>query len=185
MEKPISRRFGAWLAALLLTLAGSLPLMAQEAVTLDSVLAMALRNNRELAQSRLEEEKAAWQHEAARTNYLPRIDATAGYMRTGRELSLLSDKQKQTLNNLGTSAAQNIGAAFAGVGQQYPDLLPLLQSIGAALPGLEQGLNGLGQSLTEYRALVDNQQCFLTLFFGHTRPLILAPREVRGTACGR
>ena len=149
MEKTISHRFGAWFTALLLTLAGQLQLMAQEAVTLDSVLTMALRNNRELAQSRLEEEKAAWQHEAARTNYLPRIDATAGYMRTGRELSLLSDKQKQTLNNLGTSAAQNIGAAFAGVGQQYPDLLPLLQSIGAALPGLEQGLNGLGQSLTE------------------------------------
>ncbi len=149
MNKQTLHRLGTGCLCLLLALLDLPQAMAQETVTLDSVLSLALRNNRELAESRLEQEKATWQHEAARTNYLPRIDATAGYMRTGRQLSLLSDKQKQALNNLGTSAAQNLGAAFAQVGQQYPDLLPLLQSIGAALPGVEQGLNGLGQSLTE------------------------------------
>ena len=38
---------------------------------------------------------------AAKTKYLPRVDALAGYQHFSREISLLSDDQKNTFSNLG------------------------------------------------------------------------------------
>ena len=131
-----------WFAALLL--------QAQPAVlSLDSCRAMALRNNKQLAQTRLALEKAGWEHEAARTNYLPKVSLTAGYMRTGKQVSLLSDEQKRKLNNLGTTAAGGMGQAMQQLAAANPDLLPLLQGLGGCLPALEQGGNALGQGLTD------------------------------------
>ena len=131
-----------WFAALLL--------QAQPAVlSLDSCRAMALRNNKQLAQTRLALEKAGWEHEAARTNYLPKVSLTAGYMRTGKQVSLLSDEQKRKLNSLGTTAAGGMGQAMQQLAAANPDLLPLLQGLGGCLPALEQGGNALGQGLTD------------------------------------
>ena len=131
-----------WFTALLL--------QAQPAVlSLDSCRAMALRNNKQLAQTRLALEKAGWEHEAARTNYLPKVSLTAGYMRTGKQVSLLSDEQKRKLNNLGTTAAGGMGQAMQQLAAANPDLLPLLQGLGGYLPALEQGGNALGQGLTD------------------------------------
>lgn len=46
---------------------------------------------------------------AAKTKYLPRVDALAGYQHFSREISLLSDDQKNTLNNLGTNTFGQLG----------------------------------------------------------------------------
>lgn len=59
---------------------------AQGVLSLDSCRALALRNNKELAQSKAKMEKAAWDRKAAHTNYLPKVSLTAGYMRTGDEI---------------------------------------------------------------------------------------------------
>lgn len=67
---------------------------AQAVLSLDSCRAMALRNNKELAQSKAQLDKAHWDTKAAHTNYLPKVSLTAGYMRTGDEISLLNNNQK-------------------------------------------------------------------------------------------
>lgn len=73
----------------------------QEALSLDSCRTMALANNKELRASAMEIESAYYTRKSAFTSYLPKISASGIYMRTGRELSLLSDDQKATLSHLG------------------------------------------------------------------------------------
>ena len=59
---------------LILSLAScSLVASAQQILSLDSCRAMALRNNKELAQSKAKIEKAGWDSKAAHTNYLPKV----------------------------------------------------------------------------------------------------------------
>lgn len=141
-------------------------LHAQTALTLDSCRAMALRNNKQLAIAAANRDKAYWEHEAARTNYLPKIEFMGGYMRTSKELSILSDDQKSSLNNLGTNIATPLGQQLNGfmgsaefqqmaqaILQSNPDLAPLVQQ----LPGQMQQslgqvagtLNGVGQQITD------------------------------------
>ena len=114
----------------------SITVQGQRVLNLDSCRALALRNNKQLAQTRLALEKAGWEHEAARTNYLPKVSLTAGYMRTGKQVSLLSDEQQRMLNNLGTTAAGGMGQAMQQLAAANPDLLPLLQGLGGYLPAL-------------------------------------------------
>ena len=74
--------------------------MAQEVLTLDSCRTLAMANNKELLISREKMEAAHHQRKAAFANYLPAIDATGAYIRTQKEISLLSDEQKESVTKL-------------------------------------------------------------------------------------
>lgn len=74
---------------------------AQHVVSLDSCRAMALRNNKQLNASRLKQKVATNVRKAARTKYLPHVDAMGGYEFTSREISILSGEQKYALGNIG------------------------------------------------------------------------------------
>ena len=106
---------------------------AQAVLSLDSCRAMALRNNKELAQGKAKLDKAHWDTKAAHTNYLPKVSLTAGYMRTGDEIALLSNNQQNMFNNLGTTAVNKFGAQFPAIAQQiitkHPDLAPDRKSV--------------------------------------------------------
>ena len=67
---------------------------AQRVLTLDSCRVLALENNKELRIAQEKINAAHYQKKAAFTNYLPKIDVTGTYMRTQKEISLLSDEQK-------------------------------------------------------------------------------------------
>ncbi len=109
---------------------------AQQVLTLDSCRAMALRNNKELAQSKANLTKAKWETRAATTNFLPKISLNAGYLHTGDEIALLSNSQQAALNGLGTNSVSQLtsqfGAQLQNFAQQvvtkYPDLAPLIQN---------------------------------------------------------
>lgn len=90
-----------WILPLLI-LSGALSVNAQQVIGLDSCRAMALRNNKQLNMSRLKQDVAANIRKAARTKYLPHIDAMGGYEHTSRELSILNGTQKYTLGNIGS-----------------------------------------------------------------------------------
>lgn len=77
--------------------------MAQ-VLSLDSCRAMALRNNKQLSISRAQEQVVKLTRQSVKTKYLPHVDVAGGYLFTSREISLLSDGQKDKLSNLGTSA---------------------------------------------------------------------------------
>ena len=86
-----------------------LPCQAQRVLSLDSCRAMALRNNKQLAVSRLKQEVALNNRKAMRTKFLPKVDLVGGYEWMSKEISLLSDEQKEALSNLGTTVATQLG----------------------------------------------------------------------------
>ena len=112
-------------------------------LTLDSCRALALANNKELRISQEKINAARYQKKAAFTNYLPKIDLTGAYMRTQKEVSLLSDEQKQAFNNLGTNAAAQLQQLM-----QSADAQAALQQLAAVNPGLAAGLQGLIPGVT-------------------------------------
>lgn len=118
---------------------------AQQVLSLSDCRSMALENNKELKMSSLKQEAAHWQRKSALTNYLPKISAVGTYQRTSREISLLTDEQKEGLSTMGTSMAGAIGQ------------------------GVQQGVAGFQQNLTslmtspEFQALMQNPQVMAIL----------------------
>ncbi len=120
-----------------------------QTLSLDSCRALALRNNKTLAIARATKEKALNTRKAARTNYFPKIELTAGYLHTGDEISLLNKDQKNTLGSLGTSALSDFSAQAGQLLAAYPDLAPLAQAVQAKGTQLAAAGNALGQSFAD------------------------------------
>ena len=134
------------ITSLLLLLGATLSSYAQQVLTLDSCRALALANNKELRISLEKVNAAHYEKKAAFTNYLPKIDLTGGYMRTQKEISLLSDEQKQSIGNMGTNLGnqlQQLVATNPGLAAGLQELLP------GAVAGLTDGLNAVGQGLVD------------------------------------
>jgi len=83
---------------------------AQEVYSLQRCMELALQNNRQLKVSRMSADVAENTRKAAKTKYLPRVDALAGYQHFSREISLLSDKQKRAFGHLGTNTVGQTGS---------------------------------------------------------------------------
>lgn len=117
----------------------------QLTLSLDSCRALAVRNNKELRISSEKQQKAYYERKAAFTKYLPRISAEGAYIHTGKELSLLSDEQKNLFGNIGSNAAQQITSAA----QQNPALGQLVSQFSGQLEQAAGALNSVGQSLVD------------------------------------
>lgn len=101
------KRFFSILSAYFLM---TIPMAAQQILSLDSCRAMALRNNKQLSVTKLKQEAAQVVRKSARTHYLPKVDALGGYEYFSKEVSILNSDQKLALQNLGTNVATNLGA---------------------------------------------------------------------------
>ena len=149
------------IAFILLTIGLTQEASAQRLLSLDSCRAMALRNNKELSISRVKQDVAANVRKSARTKYLPHVSALGGYEWTSREISLLSDDQKETLSNLGTSLTTGIaGQAGQALGNLPTGVQQLLNTIGitpetvagkitSMSSGIATSLNGVGQGIVD------------------------------------
>lgn len=123
-------------------------IQAQRTLNLDSCRTLALSNNKELRMSKEKVNAAHYQQKAAFTNFLPKIDMMGTYMRTEKEISLLSDDQKSAISNIGTAVAP-IGQKLQQILSSDPSLAPLLtplQSVMGTLPG---ALNQVGQGMVD------------------------------------
>lgn len=134
-----------------------LPAGAQRALTLDSCRALALRNNKQINVSKLSKEVAYNTRKAARTKYLPKIDALGGYEFFSREISLLNKGQKSSLNNFGTNlgnqATSGITDVVTRLTQQGVISAQQAQMIGQLAnrygsPLVDAG-NSIGKSITD------------------------------------
>lgn len=114
---------------------------AQRILNLDSCRTLALTNNKELKIGQEKINAAHYQRKAAFTNYLPKVDVMGTYMHTQKEISLLSDDQKQSISHIGTSTSEALKEMAAGN--------PILGALLPALQPLEGGLNGIGQGLVD------------------------------------
>ena len=119
---------------------------AQEALSLDSCRALAIAHNKELLIHQEKINAARYQHKAAYTNFLPKISAAGGYMRTSRELSLLSDAQKGAISGLGTSLGTPLQEAAQAIAQVFPQLGGSLSALGESLTG---ALNNAGTAVVD------------------------------------
>ena len=132
---------------LLLMMCSVVQLTLAQGVTLslDSCLALALRDNKEIDIAGMQQEVAHYNRREAFTMYLPHVEATGVYMRSGREISLLSDEQKQAMQNMGTT----LGTTLQGMAMQNPQLGQLLQSMGGLPEGLIPSLNAAGTGIAD------------------------------------
>lgn len=136
-------------------LALALPLQtltAQQALSLDECRKLALEQNKGLAETRLEKDVAAATRRAAQTNYLPKVQGVAGYMRVGKELSILNNEQKHSLNTMGTQLAGAAGQLLQNPQVQqiiarHPDLAPLLGQLEGKIAAAGNTLNGVGHDV--------------------------------------
>ena len=133
----------------ILFIGSSLGIMAQNALTLDSCRALALTNNKELRISAEKISAAHYEKKAAFTNFLPKISAMGTYMRTEKEISLLSDDQKGAISNIGTAAQGSIQETFQQLAASNPALGQLLEPLAPLIPGIGSALNGVGQGLVD------------------------------------
>ena len=115
----------------------------QRLLTLDSCRAMALRNNKQMGVAKVKQEVNANLRKSARTQYLPKVNAVGGYMWMSREISLLSDDQKEALSNLGTIATSKLQNAPETVTSQLP------AATAGDMGQFAGALNQVGASLVE------------------------------------
>ena len=113
----------------------------------------AFRNNKNLAISRTNRDVALNTHKAARTNYLPTLTAQAAYIRTGKEISVLSKDQKNALSNMGTSLSDAFSGTFGQIAQgiiaRHPELAPLVQQLGGVGQAFAGALNQAGRGIAD------------------------------------
>ena len=139
-----------------------MPVSAQRLLTLDSCRAMALRNNKQVGISKVKQDVAMNVRKSARTKYLPHVSALGTYQYTSRQVELLSDDQKSTLNNLGTNTATDLQSGLNAITSSEPmqniatvlgvlgmDLSVLHQLTGQGLQNVAAKLNGLGEGLVD------------------------------------
>ena len=98
----------------------SLDAAAQRVLTLDSCRAMALRSNKQMGVAKMKQEVNANLRKAARTKYLPHVNALGAYMWMSKEVSILNDDQKSALNNMGTNVATNLQNALSPLVSSLP-----------------------------------------------------------------
>ena len=138
--------------------------LSAEILSLDTCRARALAGNKQIGMSKAKQQMAKNARKAARTLYLPHIDLAGGYLYSSRELSLLSDAQKNMLSTMGTTASGAVSQGMTEFGanlqrlamagkispQTASDLSTIMQSMGpSTISSLETYGNELGRQITD------------------------------------
>ena len=122
---------------------------AQRLLTLDSCRAMALRNNKQMRISQVKQDVAANARKSARTKYLPHVSAIGTYEHTSREISLLSDAQKNTFPNLGTALVTGVQSKVQGITDVLTQLGGNFVQLGMPAAQVQQAMGGLQTHLQD------------------------------------
>ena len=132
-----------------------LPLFAivlcAQSYSLNELRTMALENNKQLKVSKIQQDIAADAVREAKTKYLPRVNAMAGYDLFSREISILNNRQKAALNNVGTNAVNNlqphIGNAIAAMQAQGVITAQEAAQLGAIAQQMGQKISEKGDAI--------------------------------------
>lgn len=127
-------------------------LTAQEVLTLDQCRERALEANKGLKMSEEKKNETENLQKVALWQMLPKIGATGGYMWMEKSVNLLSEEQKDEINNLGGTiqnslieAIQNEMGNYPLVGQLVGDMLSGMLSNSS----LTQSLNNVGHNIVD------------------------------------
>lgn len=144
------------LTANVLCLFGILTASAQT-LSLQDCRDMALQQNKQLAIARLQMDVAKDVRSSAKTKYLPRVSAVAGYTHLSKEVSILNSDQKSALSNLGTNLTGAIGSDLSSTltslvqqGLISSDVAQQLGQLATSQSGnIAQAGNNIGESIRE------------------------------------
>lgn len=114
-------------------------------LNIDSCRVLAMQNNKELKIANERKKSSHYQAKAAFTNFLPKISLLGVYQRSQKEMSLLNDKRKAELTQIGTSGKELLSQILA----DNPSLAESLSSFTPLFLNAENGLNGLGSGLVD------------------------------------
>ena len=137
------------LIGLFLLTCAILPAEAQRVLNLDSCRAMALRNNKQMSVQRVKQDVAKNIRKAARTKYLPHVSAVGGYLYTSKEISLLSDDNKDALSNLGTNSVDQLQTGLSTAMPVLSTLFGGTAPVMAMMNGMAGSLNQIGQHIVD------------------------------------
>lgn len=118
-------------------------------LSLDSCISLAIRNNKDLAISEMKQEVATLNRKEAFTHYLPRVEATGAYMRSEKEISLLSDEQKESFSNMGTAVGTQLAPMIQKAAMENQQMAPLFQQLGSMATALVPAINDAGAGLVD------------------------------------
>ena len=132
-------------------------LACQRMLTLDSCRTLALANNKQLNAAKLRQDVALNTRKALRTKYLPKVDAIAGYDHFSKEVSILNNRQKTSLSNLGTNAVTNAGQSLTagltnlvGQGLLSPEAAQLIGgAFNNVAPSMAEAGDNIGQTIRD------------------------------------
>ena len=110
---------------------------------------MALRNNKQMRISQVKQDVAANARKSARTKYLPHVSAIGTYEHTSREISLLSDAQKNTFPNLGTALVTGVQSKVQGITDVLTQLGGNFVQLGMPAAQVQQAMGGLQTHLQD------------------------------------
>ena len=119
---------------------------AQQPLSLDSCRQMALRNNKKISIARLNTDIARDTRRAAKTKYLPHIDFVGGYEYVSKEISILSENQKNVIANIGSAAT----------GQMSGTLQSFLSDMAVQGVVTPQEAQAIGQIANKYMPEIQN-----------------------------
>ena len=119
---------------------------AETVLSLDSCRNMAIRNNKSLKIAEANAKAASYNKKSAFANYFPTIDVSGGYLYSSREISLLNDKQKSLLPNLGTQMSSPISNYLTQLAAIDPALAAKLVPLAS---GIGDAMNSVGSSLVD------------------------------------
>ncbi|MGL4851985.1 MAG: TolC family protein [Phocaeicola sp.] len=135
--------------ALTLLLSLSKVAQAQSTLSLDSCRTMALLSNKALLISKEQIRVKHYEQKAAYTNFLPKIEAMGTYMRTQKELSLLSNQQKESIGSIGSRLQGGLQQSMHQIITAHPNLAPLLEPLSPLIGVVGESLNGVGQGVVD------------------------------------
>lgn len=132
-------------------------------LSLDSCRAMALRANKQLSVSRIQQQVAENVRKTARKKYLPHVDVVGSWQYMSRETSILNDDLKSALSTLGTTGvgtmngmAQQLAVSLPAMVQagmvnasSIPAIQDLMTIAGTMKPQLEAAGNALGEKIVD------------------------------------
>ena len=125
---------------------------AQQPLTIEQCRERALQNNRSLKQAELKHEETDALEKMALMQMLPKVSANGGYMWMEKSVNLLSEEQKDRLNNIGSSLEADISAALheelSGVPLVGDALADRLSSV-VSNTGIGDRLNGIGNEVVQ------------------------------------
>ena len=127
-------------------------LSAQQVLTLEQCREKALEANKGLKMSEEKRVETENLQKVALWQMLPKVGATGGYTWMDKSVSLLSDEQRDRINNLGNNVQNSINQAIREEAGNLPiggQLIGDLLSSVVSNSNLSSSLNNVGQEITQ------------------------------------